>query len=230
VRDVRGPEEGSLKLDKHRVLRARERLGFSIAKTAQAARVSEHSVLRAEHGEDIRPLTARKIAKGLGVKVADLYNDSPKEKAPEEAPPSLQAPLFINGGDKRDVEEERRSLGEDYLTARRQAHKLLHVHRQRIDQLANRWERQGEPTPEELREEVGHLEGLVEAGLFEIRAPKSPALDALVDTAALDEADRFEVEMIRKGVARLRDVAKRVLADEEAERARRTFQVIAKAS
>lgn len=213
-----------MKLDKQRVLRARERLGYSIAKTAQVAGVSQHSVLRAEHGGDIRPLTARKLAIGLGVTVADLYEDSPKA----QAPPSLQAPLF-NGGDEK-AEEERRALAEAYLTVRRQAHKLLHGHRERIDQLANRWERQREPTPEEVREEVRHLEGLVDTGLFEIHAPKSPGLDTLVDSAALDEADRFEVEMIRKGVARLRAVADRVLADEEAERVRRTFKVIEQAS
>jgi transcriptional regulator with XRE-family HTH domain len=209
-----------------RLRHIREQSGYSQQDLADESGVSQHTISEIELGRR-RPQgrTLRKLAKVLGVEVADLWGES--DSPLEEAPPSLQAPLF-NGADGK-TEQERRSLGEAYLVARRQAHKLLHVHRQRIDQLANRWEREGQPTPEELSEEMRHLEGLVEAGLFEIRAPKSLESDALVDTA-LDEADRFEVEMIRKGVARLRAAAERVLANEEAERMRRTFRLIERAS
>lgn len=67
-----------MRLDGARVRRARERLGYSLAKAAKEAGVSEGTVLRADHGEEIRPSTARKIAVGLGVEVADLIREEPE--------------------------------------------------------------------------------------------------------------------------------------------------------
>jgi transcriptional regulator with XRE-family HTH domain len=61
-----------VKLDRDRILRARELLGYGVEKTAEVAGVSKNSVLRAEHAEDIRPITARKIAAALEVEVRDL--------------------------------------------------------------------------------------------------------------------------------------------------------------
>lgn len=92
--------EMSLRFDRESVLRARERLGYGIEKTAEEAGVSKNSVLRAEHGEDIRPVTARKIAAALGVRVADLIRESETLKA---QPPPSQGTLFNGGSD-----EERR--------------------------------------------------------------------------------------------------------------------------
>ena len=65
-----------MKLDRDKLIRAREMLGYSVEKTAEEAGVSKNSVLRAEHEDDIRPLTARKIATALGVRVADLIGES----------------------------------------------------------------------------------------------------------------------------------------------------------
>jgi DNA-binding XRE family transcriptional regulator len=73
VSDING---GALKLDREKLVRAREMLGYGLEKTAQEAGVSKNSVLRAEHEEDIRPVTARKIAAALGVRVADLVVES----------------------------------------------------------------------------------------------------------------------------------------------------------
>jgi transcriptional regulator with XRE-family HTH domain len=67
---------GALKLDRDKMIRARVMLGYGVEKTAEEAGVSKNSVLRAEHGEDIRPVTARKIAAALGVRVADLLGES----------------------------------------------------------------------------------------------------------------------------------------------------------
>jgi transcriptional regulator with XRE-family HTH domain len=93
-------EDGGLvKLDRDNLIRARERLGYSIETVAAEAGIAKNSVLRAEHGEDIRPLTARKIAAALGVEVADLYADANYPKG--EAPPWLE-PSF------NDVIQERR--------------------------------------------------------------------------------------------------------------------------
>jgi transcriptional regulator with XRE-family HTH domain len=88
-----------LKLDRDNFIRARERLGYSIETVAEKAGIAKNSVLRAEHGEDIRPLTARKIAAALGVEVAELYADPGYPKG--AAPPWLE-PTF------NDVIEERR--------------------------------------------------------------------------------------------------------------------------
>jgi DNA-binding XRE family transcriptional regulator len=90
-----------VKLDRDKLIRAREMLGYGIETVAEEAGVSKNSVLRAEHEEDIRPLTARKIAVALGVRVADLIGESETLKA--EASPSPEQPP-LNGFD-----EERRS-------------------------------------------------------------------------------------------------------------------------
>ncbi len=71
-----------MRLDRTKLLRARELIGYGIETTAQEAGVSKNSVLRAEHEEDIRPVTARKIAQALGVQVADLLRDAAPKKAP----------------------------------------------------------------------------------------------------------------------------------------------------
>lgn len=76
-----------MKLDRARVLRARELQGYGLEKTAEEAGVSKNSVLRAEHEEDIRPVTARKIAAALAMRVADLVAESETLK---ELPPPLE--------------------------------------------------------------------------------------------------------------------------------------------
>ena len=75
-----------MKLDRDRLQRAREMLGYGLEKTAQEAGISKNSVLRAEHEEDIRPVTARKIAAALDVPVADLIGESETLKAQPPLP------------------------------------------------------------------------------------------------------------------------------------------------
>ena len=72
-----------MKLDPAVVVEARERLGLTIEMAAERAEVSKNSISRAEHGLDIRPITARRIAHGLGLEVRDLY---PKAAAPTSSP------------------------------------------------------------------------------------------------------------------------------------------------
>jgi transcriptional regulator with XRE-family HTH domain len=94
---------GALKLDRDRLQRAREMLGYGIEKTAEEAGVSKNSVLRAEHEEDIRPVTARKIAAALGVRVVDLIGEGESLKV--EAPP--EPTLFYELEDERRLNELR---------------------------------------------------------------------------------------------------------------------------
>ncbi len=95
-----------MKLDRDKLIRAREMLGYGVETTAQEAGVSKNSVLRAEHEEDIRPLTARKIAAALGVRVADLIGESETLK--------VQPPLFQ---ERLDREREARRQLSVYLQA-----------------------------------------------------------------------------------------------------------------
>ncbi len=77
-----GEEEGGawLKLSRKRMQHARDRLGYSLVMVAEEAGVAENTAIRAEHEEEIRPGTARKIAAALGVRVADLIGEEPEEK------------------------------------------------------------------------------------------------------------------------------------------------------
>jgi transcriptional regulator with XRE-family HTH domain len=97
-----------LRLDGNEVRQARERLGYSMETLAEAAGVAKNSILRAEHEEDIRPVTARKIANALEVRVADLL---PKAQAPlpfeeieDEASAERRAREFMT---QRPSDEER---------------------------------------------------------------------------------------------------------------------------
>jgi transcriptional regulator with XRE-family HTH domain len=88
-----------LRLNREKLLRARELLGYGIEKVAEEAGVSKNSVLRAEHEGDIRPLTARRIAAALKVEVADLVtvtDDAKKEEALAASQPSLDDALEVD--------------------------------------------------------------------------------------------------------------------------------------
>jgi transcriptional regulator with XRE-family HTH domain len=63
----------SLQLDAQKVLDARDRLGLSQEDVAKRTGLSPVTVARAEHGDPIRPLSARRLARGLNLKVEDLY-------------------------------------------------------------------------------------------------------------------------------------------------------------
>jgi transcriptional regulator with XRE-family HTH domain len=88
-----------LKLDRDKLQRAREMLGYSIETTAEEAGVSKNSVLRAEHEDDIRPVTARKIAGALGVRVADLL---PKAQSP------LPLEETLTAAERANIERQKR--------------------------------------------------------------------------------------------------------------------------
>ena len=84
-----------MRFDGDKVQQARERLGWTMEIVGQEADVSKNSILRAEHGGDIRPVTARRIAQALGVEVADLIENS--------AAPKAQTPLSLDDEQRRSV-------------------------------------------------------------------------------------------------------------------------------
>ena len=83
-----------MRLDEDTVRGTRERLGLTLAMVARRAGTSKNTVMSAEHGADIRPTTARKIAEALGVDITDLLGESnsPKESAPHSQPEERRDP------------------------------------------------------------------------------------------------------------------------------------------
>lgn len=102
-----------MKLDAREVVEARERLGLTQEELAARAEVSENTVLRAEHGLEVRPVTARRLARGLGLEVADLY---PKADAlaspPKETDEVRRAQMFdmVHDAVVRQAEKDRQGF------------------------------------------------------------------------------------------------------------------------
>jgi transcriptional regulator with XRE-family HTH domain len=113
-----------MKLDADKVRWHRDSRGWTLETTAEKAEVALGTVLRAEHGEDIRPSSGRRIARAFGVDVSELVPekpgrikepalagkaDAPREAGPEEeqsseapSPPQLET----------ETDEERRVVPE----------------------------------------------------------------------------------------------------------------------
>ncbi len=62
-------------LDEKKVRRSRERLGYTLRLMSEEGGIAPHTIIRAEHGRNITPTSARKIAAALGVTVADLVRE-----------------------------------------------------------------------------------------------------------------------------------------------------------
>lgn len=98
-----------MKLDRERVREGRERLALSMEDASAKARVSPHTWVRAEHGDEIRPSSARRIASALGVEPGQLLGESVlsgKAEAPGETGPSV-SPSF----DTPDKDVAREAIG-----------------------------------------------------------------------------------------------------------------------
>lgn len=67
-----------MQLDHERVRWHRDRLGWTLDTLAEKAEVAKGTVLRAEHGEDVRPSSGRRIARALGTEISDLVPDKPR--------------------------------------------------------------------------------------------------------------------------------------------------------
>jgi transcriptional regulator with XRE-family HTH domain len=94
-------EDTRLRLDGERVREGRERLALSIENVSAKARVSPHTWVRAEHGEEIRPSSVRRIAEALGVEPGQLMGELVLPgKAEAPSPPEVS-------------EEERRAEDEN---------------------------------------------------------------------------------------------------------------------
>jgi transcriptional regulator with XRE-family HTH domain len=123
-------KEVGLRLDEDTVRGTRERLGLTLAMVAQRAGTSKNTVMSAEHGADIRPTTARKIAEALGVEIVDLLgaSDSPKAVASPSQPEERRSEASPTAGEIKAISRwlsylEQR-LGEGNLTRDEIAHDI----------------------------------------------------------------------------------------------------------
>jgi transcriptional regulator with XRE-family HTH domain len=66
-----------VKLDADKVRWHRDSRGWTLETTAEQAEVALGTVLRAEHGEDIRPSSGRRIARAFDVDISELVPDRP---------------------------------------------------------------------------------------------------------------------------------------------------------
>jgi hypothetical protein len=76
-----------VKLDSAKMRWHRDRLGWTIDTLAEQAEVAEGTALRAEHGEDIRPSSGRRIARAFGVDISELVPEKPGVVHPKAQPP-----------------------------------------------------------------------------------------------------------------------------------------------
>src|SRR5829696_4795415 len=66
----------------------RDSRGWTLETTAENAEVALGTVLRAEHGEDIRPSSGRRIARAFDVEISELVPDRPGVVRPKGTAPS----------------------------------------------------------------------------------------------------------------------------------------------
>ena len=64
-----------MQLSREKVIRYRERLGYSQAMLRAESGLAEHTIVRAENCREVVPSTARRLAAALGVTVADLVRE-----------------------------------------------------------------------------------------------------------------------------------------------------------
>jgi transcriptional regulator with XRE-family HTH domain len=76
-----------MRLDHERVHWHRDRLGWTLDTLAEKAKVAKGTVLRAEHGEDVRPSSGRRIAQALGTELSELIPDKPGTTSPKGSAP-----------------------------------------------------------------------------------------------------------------------------------------------
>ena len=135
---VGGEAEGRyVKLDGAKVRWHRDQLGWTLDDVAEQAEVAKGTVLRAEHGEDVRPSSGRRIARAFGIEIPELSPEKPgmalagKAEAPATGRPKVQTSLWPEEEPQRRNPEpsdaQRRlakveELAAEYLVGRAEKH------------------------------------------------------------------------------------------------------------
>ena len=147
-----------MRLDGSKVLREREIRALNVPDAAKMLGISGNALLNAEHSDDIRPATARKIAAGYSLTVADLYpalGGETAPKAPAQPSPEQAERLreirekyrpYVEGLDAyiedyvgliRNGTAERRDAAGFVRTLRTIGQSLLRVHRDELEDIAD---------------------------------------------------------------------------------------------
>jgi transcriptional regulator with XRE-family HTH domain len=178
-----------MKLDSQKVRWHRDQLGWTLDALAEKAEIAKGTVLRAEHGEDIRPSSGRRIARAFGVEIPALSPEKPGAPSPKvTAPPSPPPEPSFN-----DVLEERRTTA------------FIKSLRAYLWDLQLRWNEPGpEPTPGQVKDALDLLQSLFDQNAFE---------------GSWTPAERLELQLLFQAANLLRPIAEnRTIEEEEARR------------
>ena len=122
-----------MKLDSAKMRWHRDRLGWTLDTLAEQAEVAEGTALRAEHGEDIRPSSGRRIARALGVDISELVPDKPgvvlpKAGAPSTPGPPKKKPIFdlVRDAVLRQAEQDHQAFTRAVESGRAQSYTMVH--------------------------------------------------------------------------------------------------------
>jgi transcriptional regulator with XRE-family HTH domain len=209
-----------MRLDHEKARWHRDRLGWTLDTLAEKAEVAKGTVLRAEHGEDVRPSSGRRIARALGVEISDLIPDRPgaivpkveSRSSPEPALPKVDAPR-----------EAGRTLA-DFLNERC-GHAYLALGREEIQALFDRLE--GVEDEERKRKELG-LTINDEYNTFcsfprNVTREERFAMRSMIRGAISDVAVKHQLALVESGLwpeyqeelKRIFEVERATLSDEE---------------
>lgn len=156
-----------MRLDSEKVRWHRDRLGWTLDTLAEEAEVAEGTALRAEHGEDIRPSSGRRIARAFGVDISELVPEKPGVVRPKVTAPPSPPP---KAGEARRVEWD---------AAVRNARELKERGHTRMEALLSSWRsRRGRQALHEM--------GLLLQEAYDARS-------ALLDNASTLRLDRIPI-------------------------------------
>jgi len=178
----------------------REQAGYSQPELATISGVGQGTISDIELGKrKAQGRTLRKLAKALGVEVADLYGESEHPKA--EAPPSPQ--LTFNG-----LLEEERRLG------------YLRSWRGFVWKLVHRWEEDPPKTSREIAVVLDTMQALIDEGAFELPP------DQITTSDWREASEGIELQALFLGLQRLNRIADTVKGDETAQQRRELLKAL----
>lgn len=166
-----------MKLHRESLQLARARYGWSIARTAEEAGISNNSVLRAEHEEEVSVGTVHKLAAALKVDVGELVGE-----------PALAGKAL--GPDRQREGDEPAGPGVlDRGDATSAAAVWRTEYENRLDEMLDRWEGQLEERVEDLA--AGKRDAFF-AWLAEIERYGRPQVSGIVAAHTATAAHEFE--------------------------------------
>ena len=191
-----------MQLDSAKVRWHRDRLGWTLETLAEQAEIAEGTALRAEHGEDIRPSSGRRIARALGVNISELVPEMPGV-----VPPKAEAPSTSGQLEAKIPDEERHA-------------RYLRAWRGFVWNLAHRWQEDSPKTSREIAPVLETMRAIVEEGAFGL--PPGPITTS--DWRVASEG--IELQALFLGLQRLNEIADTVKDDETAQQRRELLKVL----